>query len=231
MKPRFSNQRSHALTLVEVLVVIAVLSILAIVLLLGDSEMKRETSHMNCFQTLKCIGLAYKVWAGDHDDKYPMQVSVTNGGAMELIATGNVAACFQVMSNELNTPKLLICPKDADQIAATNFTSDFNNSKISYFVGLDANISSPQVFLSGDDNFVLHGIPVESGLTQFSTNSNVVWASGRHVSYNSHFWTPAHDKFIGNIGLADGSVQELTTDGLQKSLQQTGFATNRLAIP
>ncbi|HEY5297648.1 MAG TPA: prepilin-type N-terminal cleavage/methylation domain-containing protein [Verrucomicrobiae bacterium] len=218
MKPRFSNQRNHALTLVEVLVVIVVVGVLATGLLLGISEMKRETSHINCFETLKCIGLAYKFWAGDHDDKYPMFVSVTNGGAMEAIAAGNVAACFQVMSNELNTPKLLICPKDADRIAATNFTSDFNNSKISYFVGLNTNTNSPQVFLSGDDNFAIGGVPVKSGLLEFSTNASVTWTTTRH-------------KFGGNIGFVDGNVQGMSSETLQEALQKNGGFTNRLAIP
>jgi hypothetical protein len=31
--------------------------------------------------------------------------------------------------------------------------------------------------------------------------------------------------------MADGSVQQLTTNGLQQTLQRTGVATNRLAIP
>ena len=170
MKPRFSNQRNHALTLVEVLVVIAVLAVVAAVFLPMLAAINRKSSRVDCVNCLKQIGLAYRIWAGDNNDKYPMQVSVTNGGAMELIATGNVAACFQVMSNELGTPKILICPADTDRIAATNFTSDFNNSKISYFVGLNANTNSQQVFLSGDDNFAIDGVPVKSGLLEFSTN-------------------------------------------------------------
>jgi hypothetical protein len=31
--------------------------------------------------------------------------------------------------------------------------------------------------------------------------------------------------------MADGSAQQVTKDDLQKALQQTGVATNRLAIP
>ena len=36
---------------------------------------------------------------------------------------------------------------------------------------------------------------------------------------------------LKEIGLTDGSVQQLTTDGLRQALQQTGVATNRLPIP
>jgi hypothetical protein len=149
---------------------------------------------------------------------------------MELVATGNITACFQVMSNELSTPKILLCPEDTYRVRATNF-STLNSSNISYFVGLDAAETKPQLFLSGDDNLAIGGIPVKSGVLELSTNAPISWTSGRHIAYNSHFWTPARYRFVGNIGLADGSVQQVTTDGLQKALQQTGIATNRLVLP
>ncbi len=36
---------------------------------------------------------------------------------------------------------------------------------------------------------------------------------------------------MGNIGLVEGSVQQDTSIELQRAFQQTGLATNRLAIP
>jgi len=59
---------------------------------------------------------------------------------------------------------------------------------------LDASTNYPQAFLSGDDNFEIGGVPVKSGLLQFSTNTTIAWTGARH-------------EFAGNIGLADGSVQ------------------------
>jgi prepilin-type N-terminal cleavage/methylation domain-containing protein len=217
MKPRLSNQKNHALTLVEVLVVIVVLAVLAAILLPMLAAAKRH-SGPNCVSNLKQIGLAYTIWAGDHNDKYPVEISVMNGGTMELVASGNVSACFQVMSNELGTPKILVCPEDKQHAYATNFTSGFNDANISYFVGLDAGQIHPQALLSGDDNFEISAVPVQSGLLEFPTNVPISWTATRH-------------KFVGNIGLADGSVQEVTTAGLQTALQQTGVAANRLAIP
>jgi len=225
MKPRFSNQQTTALTRVEVMTVIIVLVILVVVLsrvlhfsYSDQRDIRSEVQRINCISNLKQIGLAFRLWEGDHNDKYPMQISVTNGGAMELVAAGNVAACFQVMSNELSTPKILLCPADTRRIWATNFSADFDNSHISYFVGLDVtNDTNPQMFLSGDDNFAIGGVPVKSGVLQLLANTPVTWTKARH-------------KFVGYIGMADGSVQQVTTDGLQKALQQAG-ATNRLVIP
>jgi prepilin-type N-terminal cleavage/methylation domain-containing protein len=228
MKPRFSNQRNRALTLIEVLVVIAVLAVLA-AFILPQLVLPRRYSHLNCINNLKEVSLAYRVWEGDNGDKYPMGVSVTNGGSMEMVATGNVVQTFLVMSNELSTPKILVCAQDKEHKAATNFYENFTSKNISYFVGVDADESKPQMILSGDDNFEISGAPIKSGLIQISTNTDVAWSSGRHVSYKEHFWMPTHG--MGNICLADGSVQQVSTVGLQQSISQTGVTTNRLAIP
>jgi hypothetical protein len=79
-------------------------------------------------------------------------------------------------------------------------------------------MNSPQTFLSGDDNFAIGGVSVKSGLLELSTNALITWTAARH-------------KFFGNIGRADDYVETITTDGLQKLVQQTGVATNCLAIP
>jgi hypothetical protein len=114
MKPRFTNQRYHALTRTDVIVVIGML---AFFILWAISEMpspaaKARAQRLNCLSNLKQVAIAARIWAADNNNLYPMQVSVANGGAMELIATNNVAGLFDVMSNELSTRRILICPTD-----------------------------------------------------------------------------------------------------------------------
>jgi prepilin-type N-terminal cleavage/methylation domain-containing protein len=233
MKPRCQKQRNRALTLPELLVVIAILLFLAFFILPAYISDDRPYSRMACVSNLKQVNLSFRIWEGDNNNKYPMQLSVTNGGAMEWIATNDVAACFRVMSNELSTTKILICPEDTvHTFAATNFDNDFNNSRISYFVGMDADENYPQRLLSGDDNFQINGNLIGSGVLSLSTNTPLEWAPGRHgYDPNRHFWTPPPKHFVGNFGFADGSVTEDSDAGLTNALQQTGLATNRLAIP
>jgi type II secretory pathway pseudopilin PulG len=221
MKPRVSRQQTAALTLVEVLVVLSVLAILSAMFLSTRShrpDLRQEVQIITCISNLKQIGVACRVWEGNHGDKYPMQASVTNGGTMELANGNNAWINFLVMSNELSTPRILVCPADTGKIAATNFTTGFNNGNVSYFVGLDADGTKPQMFLSGDDNFATDGVPVKSGLLQLSTNIPISWTGGRH-------------HFSGEITFADGSVQPATSSDFRQLLQQTGMTTNRLAIP
>jgi competence protein ComGC len=222
VKLNFSNKKNCAMTLVEALMVIACLFILAALLLLPMLALTKHRSvRLGCVSNLKQVNLAFRIWEGDHNNQYPMAVSVTNKGAMELIQTGNVAAIFQVMSNELTTTKILVCPNDPDRTFATNW-NDLNGSHISYFVSPDASEEYPQMILDGDDNFVIAGKPVKPGMLEIPPNLPVSWSGTRHGP-------------CGNIGLADGSVQEESSFGLRTAFEYstngTGIFTNRIAIP
>jgi prepilin-type processing-associated H-X9-DG protein len=226
MKPRCSNQRNHALTLTEALVSVAIVCVLvgAAYLMFHRPKVVHRIVHQNrsseiqCVNNLKQIGLSFRIWEGDNGDKMPMQVSSKKGGAMEPAALGNAAPVFRVMANELSTPRILVCPTDADRSAAKNFNAGFDNSKVSYFAGVDAGDDRPAMFLAGDDNFAIDGVPVKSGLLLLATNAPVSWTAARHVNQ-------------GNIGLADGSVWTTDDKQLIQRLTGTGVATNRLAIP
>ena len=202
----------------ELVVVICVLALVAALLLPVLAASKRKSSRIGCVNNLKQITLAFKMWSGDCSDNYPLQVSVTNGGAMELALSGDVAGIFRVMTNELNTPKILVCPRDASRHYATNFTTDLNHQTISYFVGLDAKESYPQMILAGDDNLTINGVRVRPGILDLRTNASVGWTQERHQGG-------------GNIALTDGSAAQTTAPTLQPAFVNTGFATNRLVIP
>jgi competence protein ComGC len=224
MNPRFSHQRNQALTKIEVVVIVAVSVIVAALLLPALAAAKRKSSRIGCTGNLKQVGIAFRLWEGDNGDKYPMAVSVTNGGAMELAATGNVAVCFQVMSNELSTPKILHCPADIKHIAATNCSIGFSDANISYFIGLDAVETYPQMILDGDDNLLVDGKPVQPGVLNLRAGSIIAWTKDRHHG-------------VGNIGMADGSAQQTTSRGLNSAVASstsgtpTNNAVSRWLIP
>lgn len=221
MSPRCSNANDRALTLFELIVVCAIITVLAAFFLPVLASAKRKSARIHCVNDLKQIGLANLIWAGDNNDLLPMQVSVTNGGAMEPAFLGNATAIFQVMSNELSTPKILVCPNDSRHRFATNFAT-LSGTNISYFAGLDSGTNYPQnCILSGDANLILNGSPVQSGLLTLASNAVVKWSASR-TDYHSDY---------GNLGFNDGSVQQFKLPGFANALAQTGLATNRLAIP
>lgn len=89
----------------------------------------RVEQKINCVNNLKQIGLAFRIWSGDHGDKYPFQISTNAGGTRELCApdrTGfdsNSYLHFKAMAGGecLSIPLLLICPQDRTKHAATNW--------------------------------------------------------------------------------------------------------------
>jgi competence protein ComGC len=212
-----ASKNVRAMTLLEVLFVIAVLVVLAVLLLPALSGGRRY-SGSNCASNLKQIGLSFRVWAEDHDGKFPMQVSETNGGSMEFIGTRETFHHFQVMSNELGTPRILFCRSDTKRNSAVNFGPDLNNASISYFVGVDACSNQVLMPLVGDRNLTLRDADLTPGLHSLGTNDMIGWSSELH-------------KRCGNILLVDGSVQQVTSASLPSLFQNSGVATNRLAIP
>ena len=207
------------MTLTEVFMVVVVLAILAAIILPRLADAKRRGGGINCVNNQKQIILAFWMWANDHNGKFPMEISTANGGTKGLASIGDAFSTFRIMTNELNTPRILFCPAEPNYYnlagrAWVNFTA----KQISYFIGLDANTNRPQAILTGDDNFAIGGVPVKSGLLKASTNAPISWTVERH-------------KFHGNIGLADGSATQADARLLVQKLIETGLATNRFAIP
>ena len=135
---------------------------------------------------------------------------------MEYVTTSDVFWHFRAMSNELSTPKVLVCPADTRSAAPT--FAVLNNFNISYFVGADATDTFPQSLLAGDRNLMTNGVPVGSGSLVLTTNVTLGWTAALH-------------HHSGNVVLGDGSVQQFTSARLQEQSAHSGLATNRLLIP
>ena len=95
---------------------------------------------------LRQIGLAFIMWADDHNHQFPFNVSQAMGGTRELgnpDSDGfeqNPVPIFMAISNELQSTRILVCPNDKAKKAAADFASLTINN-ISYKLRTGPNVS------------------------------------------------------------------------------------------
>ena len=217
MKLLTANRRNEALTLVEVLIVAGIIATLVIVALVSTENRHRRghSCEIRCYYNLKQIGLSFRLFALDHGDKFPMQLSTNQGGTLEFVSNADAWRHFQTLSNELSPPKILECPADL-RVLATNLVQ-LSDSNISYFVGLSAKPNVGALLLSGDRT-ITNGLTVTGKILVLSARLPVGWSREIHHK-------------VGNVALGDGSVQQMSSLQLRKQIKDAGRASQPIAIP
>src|SRR5438067_1740720 len=102
-------RKKQAFSLVELLMVIAVIGVLASLLLTSLAGAQARARQTACMNNLRQIGLGFAGFAGDHEGKYPMELSERLGGSQEfnlLNVVGNTPFSrtfqhFAALSNEV----------------------------------------------------------------------------------------------------------------------------------
>ena len=220
----------------EVLVLIAVVTLLASVVLPALANNRPRSHRVICANNLRQIGVALQIWANDHNDLPPYDTRVANGGTLAHPLAPNVWFHFAWISNELASPRLVFCPSDSGR-PASDFSGNpdsgylhpnFANRATSYFIShfFTSFTGSPQI---GDRNVRTDG---SSGCYRFlsapfvrtrPTRPDAGWTNGMHES-------------AGNLLFSDGRVEQASNERFREAMDQgddTGAngASSHLAVP
>jgi hypothetical protein len=119
-----TQQPANAVVLPLVIVPTAILAGLTLPAL---AKAKSKAQSIHCVNNLKQMGLAARIYATDHNDTFPSN--------------------FLAMKDELNTPKILICPSDSiHAVSATLTWENFDPAQSSYeFVTRGLTESTPGI--------------------------------------------------------------------------------------
>jgi prepilin-type N-terminal cleavage/methylation domain-containing protein len=103
-------KRRQAFTLVELLVVLAVIGLLAALLLPGISSATERARSIACLSNLKQVGIALRLYLDESQERFPV---MQNGGRNlpPLPGTG----VREVLGGKLGNIRVLKCPSDREK--------------------------------------------------------------------------------------------------------------------
>jgi len=210
------------LTLIEVLVIIALLLVLVAVTLptshRGDCH---RSPRIQCINNLKQIAIGHHIWRADNAEMFPWEVPVAEGGTMEDAQQGLALPQFLVISNCVPAHRIFVCPSDKERKLAGN-DADVTAANVSYFINTASNTNWPAGILLGDRNVALDGRRVGAGVVVIRANDQLSWAPGIH---GKDAQTAG-----GTLAFLDGHV-EFSQGNLQELFERSGLKTTRLSIP
>lgn len=208
--------RRCGFTVIELLAVVALGVLLYLIFAPALYRPRGRAPRSKCVNNLKNIGLAFRIYATDNADRFPWQHADTNG-TIRVEYLADPAVYFLAVSNELSTPKIVVCPSD-NRKEATNWSS-LTRTNLSYFVSADASEEFPQSFLSGDRNITNQNGQLRPGLRKLST-----------LAGGEAGWDETIHKGQGNACMGDGSVQQLSTARLREQLRNTGQSLSNITL-
>lgn len=203
--PARSTKARAAFTLIELLVVIAIIAILAAILFPVFARARENARRTSCLSNLKQIGLGFKQYTQDYDEKFPVSYNPVGGElldwAMAMQPYVKSAQIFQCPS-ETNGPDL--------SFGYYGYSDYWVNRRICGIAGTDAWLGRSEADLNATSLICLLGDGAKNDVNPTSFNTgrpsyDLYEVGNTNISDNSH---PENRHLEGaNYAFADGHAK------------------------
>ena len=124
MRTKTVRSRNGCFTLIELLIVIAIIAILAGMLVPTLNQAREKSRRSNCLNNLKQIGYQIRIYSSDYAERFP---SAPGGSGTTLASYGLITNAFAPYY------KIWICPSDKGVVVSTG--GGFTSTNLSYTYG------------------------------------------------------------------------------------------------
>lgn len=210
-------------TRLDLLAAAAVAALLVAAALPALGGAARGSEQAVCLNNLRHIGRAFAEWGTGRPHPSPWWVAPAQGGSYlgggMLPAANNAWFQFAWISNELASPRVLVCPADPARHPARDFSSapdgGFLNAaqrdnSVSYALQVDTQEARPNTVVAGDRDLRADGLGAcASGLNPVAS---------MYAPLTAAAWTNEVHMGSGNLLYYDGSVERVPQSRLADRL-------------
>jgi hypothetical protein len=233
-------RRNRGFNRTELLVALAVAIVLLVLLAPALMRHRIEALRFQCVSNLKQIVVVEFTWRHDREkESYHWGTPSAEGGTLDHPQAHHAWFQWSLISNNLGSPKVLVCPADRSARVASDWTMSptggflnptFQDAALSYFINTSADLDHGLIpmniehaalaVVAGDRTVRVDG---PSQACSRHTNLSYVCVSPLRLCR----WVPPLHGPRGVVAMADGSVFSTDHVGLNHFLTNASYAKDR----
>ena len=170
------NRSRHGFTLVEIIVVMAIVAVLVAIAFPVSSRVIQSGKATGCVSNLRNLGIALHLYLGEHNQMMPNLQA----------GRQSISQDIPVIDNTLNAyvrdTRVFACPADNQGLAASTGTSYYWNSVLS-----NQSVTNLRFLLANGQNSEIPVLSDKEGFHPYTSNKvNLLYADG-HASQDLNF--------------------------------------------